>query len=366
MEPSPAFHGGRSFEAIGEDFRTLDRAAHIVRADVLDAWFDPAPNVLEKLRDFLPFLARSSPPVHGRGLINAIAAARGILPECVLSGAGSSDLIFTCLPRLVRPGQRVLILDPMYGEYRHVFEQVIGAELLRFRLRETDAFRVDVDELIEEVRRTSPDLVTLVNPNSPTGQFIPRDQLLRFVDSLPGQTKLLIDETYIEYVGSHESVEQQACARPNLLLLKSMSKVYALSGLRAGYLVAHHQTIRELARTMPPWAVSLPAQVAAVEALANPGYYQDRYAETHRLRRHLAQALTNLEVQQGCANFLLVKVPGSAEAILRHMAANHDVHVRNCNSMGSCFDDNFLRITVLTPDQNNRIASAFAAAAISR
>jgi histidinol-phosphate/aromatic aminotransferase/cobyric acid decarboxylase-like protein len=360
MEPSRAFHGGRSFEAIGEDFKTLGRAAQIVRADVLDAWFDPAPNVLEKLRDFLPFLARSSPPAYSRGLIDAIAAARGIPPEGILSGAGSSDLIFTCLPRLVHSGQRVLILDPMYGEYRHVFESVIGAELMRFRLSEEAGFQVEVNRLIDEIRRVRPGFVVLVNPNSPTGRFIPRDQLIQIADALPEHAKLLVDETYIEYAGSHESVEKEACARPNLLVLKSMSKVYALSGLRVGYLAAAPATIRDLARTMPPWAVSLPAQVAAVEALANPDYYRQRYAETHNLRADLVQALAQGDVHQGCGNFVLVKVKTSAEAILRHMSDSHGVHVRNCDSMGACFHDNFLRISVMTPNQNRRIAEAFA------
>ncbi len=364
MEPSHAFHGGRSFEAIGEDFKTLGRAARIIRADVLDAWFDPASGVLEKLRDFLPFLARSSPPAYSRGLIDAIAAARGVSPECVLPGAGSSDLIFTCLPHLLRRGQRVLILDPMYGEYRHVFEYVVGAALVRFRLPEGAGFMVDVDQLIEEIRRARPGFIVLVNPNSPTGQFLPREAMIRLLDALPSRTTLLIDETYIEYAGSHESMEQEACVRPNLLILKSMSKVYALSGLRAGYLIAAPSTVRELARRMPPWAVSLPAQVSAVEALANPDYYRQRYAETHSLRANLAESLATpgVEIRQGCANFLLLKVPGSAEAILRRMAEVHDVHVRNCDSMGSCFHDNWLRITVMSPEQNLRIAAAFTSA----
>jgi histidinol-phosphate/aromatic aminotransferase/cobyric acid decarboxylase-like protein len=97
-QTKPAFHGGKSFEAIGEDFQSLKRGVEVIRGDVLDAWFDPSPKVLQKLREFLPFLVKSSPPADGKGLVESISRARGIPHECVLIGAGSSDLIFTCLP----------------------------------------------------------------------------------------------------------------------------------------------------------------------------------------------------------------------------------------------------------------------------
>src|SRR5689334_13656330 len=78
------FHGGKSFEAIGVAFDHLERAESVVNADVLDAWFDPSPGVIEKLRDFLPFLARTSPPVRAAGLVEAIARHRGVPEDCLL------------------------------------------------------------------------------------------------------------------------------------------------------------------------------------------------------------------------------------------------------------------------------------------
>ena len=360
MQTVAAFHGGRSFEAIGEDFKTLERSAEVVRADVLDAWFEPSPNVLTKLRDFLPFLVKSSPPAHGSGLVEAISTVRGIPRECVLIGGGSSDLIFTCLPRLVDARQRVMILDPMYGEYRHVLETVIGSETVQSPLEESRNFRVDTDELIEFALRTDPRFIAIVNPNSPTGQFWARGELLRFLDSLPETTSVLVDETYIEYVGSAESVEQEAVRRPNLFVLKSMSKVYALSGMRVGYLVGSATSIQKLARWLPPWAVSLPAQVAGVEALGDPEYYRARYRETHALREALAADLRSFEtvhVFPSRANFVLVKVPGSTEEICERMSESN-VFVRNCNSMGTRMEQRFLRISVRGPGENLQIGQA--------
>src|SRR5437016_2745665 len=196
-----AFHGGKSFEAIGEDFRTLERSAAVINADVLDAWFDPSPRVLDKLERFLPFLVRSSPPARAEGLVEAIAHARGVPEPCVLAGGGSSDLIFCCLPQLVKARQRATILDPMYGEYRHVLEQLIGAELTPFPLDEGGNFGIETQALIQHVRKTQPDLVVIVNPNNPPGRHWPRQEVMRFLNAISQRTQVMIDETYIEYAG---------------------------------------------------------------------------------------------------------------------------------------------------------------------
>jgi len=355
-----AFHGGKSFEAIGEDFQDLDRAAHVINADVLDAWFDPSPRVLSKLQHYLPFLVRTSPPVYSSGLIAAIARTRGIPADCILTGGGSSDLIFTCLPRLNSRIQTAMILDPMYGEYRHVIQTVLGAQTVPFALYKEDDFRIDTDRLIASVQRHRPDLLVLVNPNSPTGQYWPRCEVLGLLDATPASTWILIDETYIEYAGREGSLEAEACKRDRLIVLKSMSKTYALSGMRVGYLVAGPSTVNILAKWVPPWAVSLPAQVAAVEALGDENYYRARYCETHSLREELVHDLrrnSQITTYPSTTNFVLVETTTSAQGIIERMR-ELNVFVRNCDSMGESFADRFIRIAVKRPTENSRIADA--------
>src|SRR5207253_350152 len=107
--------------------------------------------------------------------------------------------------------------------------------------------------------------------------------------------------------GAEHSLESFAATSRNVIVCKSMSKVYALSGVRAAYLCGPRHFMTELRAITPPWAVSLPAQVAAVNALHDPGYYQRRYAETHAQREFLAHELGGLgfDVTPGVANFLL-------------------------------------------------------------
>lgn len=224
------FHGGRFFEAIGTGFDALDRERQIISADVLDAWFDPAPEVVAKIREFLPFLLRTSPPIYAEGLIRAIALVRGLPENAILPGAGVSSLLFTCLPRLVAAGERALILDPMYGEYRYLLETVIDAIVVRYPLLPEQNFHVDAEELMDIITQARPRVVCIVNPNSPTGQHWAKSDLLHLIASLQADTLVVVDETYLEYVGSSESIELEAARLPNVLVLKSLSKVYALSG----------------------------------------------------------------------------------------------------------------------------------------
>jgi histidinol-phosphate/aromatic aminotransferase/cobyric acid decarboxylase-like protein len=354
-----ALHGGRSFAAIGEDFSELETAGHVVNADVLDAWFDPSPYVLRKLERNLPFVTRTSPPIYAAGLVRAIAHARKIPEDCILAAGGSSDLIFTCLPRLVGSYQKVMLLDPMYGEYRHVLSDLIGADVSSFDLRKEDAFQIDTDALIRRVLDAQPHLVVLVNPNSPTGQHWPREEVVRFLNSIPESVKVIIDETYIDYVDTLESVETEAAARYNLVVIKSMSKVYALSGMRVAYLVGPPATIRCLAKFIRPWAVGLAGQAAAVEALKDTSYYQNQYEATHLLREELMGDLRNvaLRVYPSSINLVLVETRTSAEQIVERMS-RWDIFVRNCDSMGARFADRFLRIAVKGRHDNDRIVRA--------
>src|SRR5258706_7124442 len=157
---APCFHGGAFFEAIGADFDYLERRHEIINADVLDAWFDPSPKVIAVLQEHLPWLIRTSPPTHCEGMIRAVAQARGLQEENVLPGAGSSDLIFLAFRQWLRPASRVLILDPMYGEYAYILEQVIGCQVDRFFLSRSNGYEVDVDELKKALDRAY-DLVVL-------------------------------------------------------------------------------------------------------------------------------------------------------------------------------------------------------------
>jgi histidinol-phosphate/aromatic aminotransferase/cobyric acid decarboxylase-like protein len=124
-----AFHGGAFWQEYGTNFERFSDS-EAIPADVLDAWFPPAPGVVEALVAEIPRLARTSPPANAEGLIGCIAKARSTPSESIAVGAGSSSLIYQLLPKLIRAGQSALVYDPIYGEYPHVLD-LIGARICR-------------------------------------------------------------------------------------------------------------------------------------------------------------------------------------------------------------------------------------------
>ncbi|KKZ74968.1 histidinol-phosphate aminotransferase family protein [Streptomyces showdoensis] len=357
-------HGGAFFSAIGTDFRTLERRHEVVAADVLDAWFPPSPRVRAVLAEDPGWSARTSPPTGAEGLVAEIAAARGLPVDSLVVGAGSSDLIFRAFGRWLTPGSRVLLLDPGYGEYAHVTERVIGCRVDRLRLRPEDGWRLDPARLAAATADGRYDLVVVVNPNNPTGRHTPADALRSVIEASPARTRWWIDEAYLGYVDPTESLAGLASADPRVVVCTSLSKMYALSGMRAAYLVADPATAGELRRWTPPWPVSLPAQLAAVTALRDPGYYAERWARTAELRRGLATGLAELDgfeaVDEGVANYLGVVLPrgGPSAAELVRACRGHGVYLRDLSPMSPSYEGRTVRVAVRDTAENARIVAA--------
>jgi histidinol-phosphate/aromatic aminotransferase/cobyric acid decarboxylase-like protein len=355
--PAPCYHGGEFFTAVGEEFDALDRRSAVINADVLDAWFPPAPEVLATLEQHLPWLLQTSPPTGCDGMIKAIARARGVPPRCILPGAGSSDLIFLALRHWLTPRARTLILDPTYGEYPHVLERVIGCHVERFPLRREARYAVDLERLGARLAEGF-DLVVVVNPNSPTGQHVRRDELEPLLRRAPPATRFWVDETYVEYAGPDQSLERLAARSANVIVCKSMSKVYALSGVRAAYLCASPPQLEPLRGITPPWAVSLPAQVAAVMALQDPEYYAARYRETHALRNEFIDWLEPLgwDILPGVANFFLAHLPetGLDAATIVARCRVRGLFLRDAATMSRQLGRHVLRLAVKDAETNRR------------
>ncbi|MBV6459786.1 MAG: Histidinol-phosphate aminotransferase [Fimbriimonadaceae bacterium] len=182
----------------------------------------------------------------------------------------------------------------MYGEYAHFCRNVMRCSVDTFPLLPSDCYLVDLDKLIGAAT-SGYDFIVIVNPNNPTGRHIPASNLKAFLERLPPRTTCWIDEAYIDYIEGEESLEATACETANAIVCKSLSKSLALSGARAGYLVANTGLISTIRKWSPPWLVGLPAQIAAIRALDEPQYYQKCYDATRTLRAALAAAISKLD-----------------------------------------------------------------------
>jgi histidinol-phosphate/aromatic aminotransferase/cobyric acid decarboxylase-like protein len=294
-------------------------------------------------------------------LIKVIAETRHIPEKSILPAAGSSDLIFLALRSLLNKNSKVLIIDPSYGEYVHVLEKLIQCKVDRFRLSRNNDFRFDTQELLASIKPDH-DLVVIVNPNSPTGVYIPKEDMEKMLAHISHSTLVWIDETYVEYAGSDRSLEAFASRSMNVIVCKSMSKVYALSGARCAYLCCSPHIIETLRSITPPWAVSLPAQAAAITALKDPGYYEQKYEETHRFREVLRQDLHDIgivDIVDSMANFLLFYLPEgfpSTQQVLEY-CKQHDLYLRDVSNMGTALGQNAIRIAVKDEWTNKKMIS---------
>jgi histidinol-phosphate/aromatic aminotransferase/cobyric acid decarboxylase-like protein len=173
------------------------------------------------------------------------------------------------------------------------------------------------------------------------------------------RTRIWVDETYVDYAGAGQTLEQFAVQSENTLVCKSMSKVYALSGARVAYLCGGAHQLEALRAITPPWVVSLPAQVAAVNALVDGGYYEARHRETAVLREHLSAQLRSLgwEIVPGVANFLLCHLPsaGPDAATVVRACREHGLFLRDAGLMGSQLGTHAIRIAVKDPSTNQRM-----------
>lgn len=277
--------------------------------------------------------------------------ARGVPIDSVVLGGGSSEIIHRVLPRFVGAGP-VTLLDPTYSEYGFVLT-AHGIEVRRFKLDVEHDFNVDVGALASFSSGSS--CVVLVNPNNPTGRTLDRNSIAELLDRLEPRTSLWIDEAYVDYVDGEVSVERNAAEHPRILALKSLSKGYALSGIRAAYGIAHPDFALEVRASTPPWIIGTPALAACVAALSCPDYYRAKYRETRELRRRFRGKLEVIgrRVWEGDLNAVLVQARSAQE--LADRLAQAGVFVRTPVGMGSVLGDEFVRIAVLPPREQDAI-----------
>lgn len=358
------YHGGQSWDASRFDF---DVRESLIVADVLDSPFPPCPEVLELLGGQLERCCQESPPTQCEELIQTIAEARDVPAHHVAVSSGSSSLMFSLLPQLLNEQSRVLLLSPMYGEYSHILEHVIGCHITYFVLQDNDGFSIHPGELISQAMEH--DAVIFVNPNSPTGVYC--DSMLDIVEQIgrsatpSSKCKMIwVDETYINYVPTATSLEPSTASIPELIVCKSMSKCYALSGLRVAYAVG--QQMVKLKKFIPPWPVSLPGQLAAVAALRNEAYYAAQYEIIHRERAKMQASLEALgfRVFPSVANYLLTYLPPesgySSTAFVEDCRAKN-LFVRDAQNMGVSLPRNAVRFAIRNEDENAKMIEIISA-----
>lgn len=317
----------------------------------------PAPEALAAAQAALAD-ACHYPESDAASLAVALAVHHDLPGECVLAGAGATEFIYL-VPRVLRP-RRVLLVEPAFGEYRPALLQA-GARIDNFRLAVETGFRLDPAALRAALHPDT-DLVWLANPLNPSGTGYPRELLLELREALPPTVHLLVDEAFIDFAPTH-SVADQVTRRSNLIVLRSLTKFYALAGLRIGWLAAAPPLAGELAAGREPWRLSTPAIAAGQACLQATALRTATLQAMPLLRHELSLGLEKLDctVFPSVANYLLCRLPDRTPPAgeVAEQLRRQRILVRTCSDFAG-LDERFLRLAVRRAADNHQLLAALA------
>ncbi|MCJ7655501.1 MAG: histidinol-phosphate aminotransferase family protein, partial [Dehalococcoidia bacterium] len=243
----------------------------------------------------------------------------------------STELIRLIATAYFEPNDLVLIPQPTYGEYE-VACHLANTKILKQPLLKEPDFQLNADEMTSLLQKHRPRAVFLCNPNNPTGQYMSQEQVEQIMSSCQ-DSLIILDEAYIAFT-DNAWPSQDMVDLGNFVILRSMTKDYALAGLRLGYAIAAEPIISVLKRVRPPWNVNAPAQKAGILALNDGSYLKECSKKIREARDFLIKELERLGLPPlpSQTNFFLVKV-GDATAF-RQALLKKGILVRDCTSFG--------------------------------
>src|SRR5690606_5758979 len=280
---------------------------------------------------------------------------KGIDPKQIFLGNGSDEPIDLIIRAFCEPNQdSIMITEPTYGMYK-VCAEVNAVNVQQVLL--TPDFDLDLDAIPNTFDATTK-VIFLCSPNNPTGNLLSRDKIVEVLKRFYGL--VVIDEAYIDFTKA-KSFIQELKRYPNLVVLQTFSKAWGLAGLRLGMCYASEEIISILNKIKYPYNVNIRTQELALDALEN-AYRKDIWVdEILRERTMLADALQKLSIVEKVfpsdANFLLVRVK-DAQSTYQYLMDNRII-VRDRSRVNLCY--NSLRITVGTPEENQRLLQALKA-----
>jgi histidinol-phosphate aminotransferase len=340
----PRYVPGKPIDEVARDLG-LARIDKLASNESPDA---PFPAVAETIATAATQVNRY-PDSDSYHLTRAIASFYGVEPAEVWIGAGSSDLLRAISLATSGPDTSSVFAWPSFVMYR-ICARLTGSEGIEVSL--TDDRQHDLEAMLAAIRDDTT-IVYVCNPNNPTGGHLGGDEVRRFVDAVPSDVLVVVDEAYAEYVTAddYRSMIPETTERPNVITLRTFSKVYGLAGLRVGYAIGDADLLAALKRTQSPFAVTSVAQAAAIESLN----HQDGVRERAVVNAYGRAAIVNALVDRGFepaptqANFVYFE-PDTTAKELADALLGEGIIVR---ALGDG-----IRVTVGTDEENGRFIAA--------
>jgi histidinol-phosphate aminotransferase len=349
LDALPAYVPGRSAADLARELGV----AEAIKLASNEVPYGPLPGVVEAVTEAM-LTSNRYPDMGVVALRDKLAERYDASPDRIVTGCGSVALAEHLAKATCLPGDEIVYSWRSFEAYPII---AAGVAATSVRVPNTAAHGHDLDAMADAIGdRTR--MVIVCNPNNPTGTSVRKAELDRFLGRVPSDVLVVLDEAYREFVTDDQVVDglQTYGERPNVVVLRTLSKAWGLAGLRVGFLVAQPDVATAIRKVLTPFSTSLPAQAAALAALEQGPEVQRRCALVVAERDRVTEALRKLlpDVPTSQSNFVWLPL-GDAAAAFGAACEARGVIVRP-------FQGDGVRVTIGTPEENDAFLAAAEAA----
>ena len=352
LQQLPVYQPGRPIEEVARELGIP--AESIIKLASNENPFGPSPLAIAALHKNLCGL-NLYPDGNAFYLKHKLAAKLGLETSHLVLGNGSNEIIEFLGHALLRPGTDVVVSQYCFAIYP-IITKLFGANLITVPAKN---YGHDLPAMLAAITPQT-QLVFVANPNNPTGTLAGREEVIQFVNHVPDHVAVVMDEAYIEFLEDPLDLAPlvRSGARPNLVLMRTFSKIYGLAGLRVGYGIADPELVSALEKIRQPFNINLAAQVAALAALDDEEHVRKTRSNNLGGLEFFGRAFRtlNLEYVPSAANFILVRVK-EGQRVFDAMQRQGVI----TRPMGGYQLPEWIRISVGTPDENTRCLAALQA-----
>lgn len=353
----PVYQPGRPIEEVAREHNLP--VEDVIKLASNENPLGPSPKALAAMRSALDSL-HLYPDGNAFYLKRKLAEKLAVKPEQIAFGNGSNEIIEFVGHAFMRPGVDVLVSDYCFAIYP-IMARMFGANVVS-----VPAINLghNIPAMLEAITPQTR-VMFVANPNNPTGTLAPKKEIEKLVAEVPDSVLLVMDEAYIDFLDDSADLLPlvRSLEKPNLLLMRTFSKIYGLAGLRLGYGVGHPELIAALEKVRQPFNINALIQAGAIAALDDEEHLSNTRRNNGAGLQYFTEQLRSLQLESipSAANFILVKV-GDGQKVFEAMQRVGVI----TRPMGGYKLPEWIRISIGTPEENRRCLSALKEAVARR
>jgi histidinol-phosphate aminotransferase len=349
----PVYQPGRPIEEVAREHNLPVES--VIKLASNENPLGPSPKAVAAMRKALDSL-HLYPDGNAFYLKRKVAEKLAVKPEQIVFGNGSNEIIEFVGHALMRPGTDIVVSEYCFAIYP-IMARMFGANVVTVPARNLGH---DIPAMLGAITPQTR-VLFVANPNNPTGTLAPKKEIEELVEQVPDSVLLVMDEAYIDFLDERADLLPlvRSLKKPNLLLMRTFSKIYGLAGLRLGYGVGHPDLISALEKVRQPFNINSLIQAGAIAALDDEEHLTRTRRNNQEGLRFYSGTLRelNLEFASSAANFVLVRV-GDGQKVFEAMQRQGVI----TRPMGGYKLPEWIRITIGTPQENERCLTALKSA----